>query len=321
MNKTKKILPLFLMCLILSLIIFPSKILASSEFDANKDVEFTIDYQNEGKRLSNAEFDIYKVADVDKDLNIKLTEEFSKYPVDLTKLNQDGWNDYALTLKGYVQSDEVEPVMRGTTDPNGIYKTKLKAGLYLVIGKNLTLDNYIYESSPFLVLLPNVEKETGTWNYEVISKPKTTRNEKIIKEVSKKVIKIWKDKGFENLRPKEIEIELLGNGKLRETIVLSEKNNWRHTWHKLDESVNWTLVEKDVDKEKYKVSISEEGDTFIVENTYTPPKTPPKEQPKKPKEPLPQTGQLWWPVYALVGLGSIMIVLGFIQNRRKKVDE
>lgn len=317
MNKTKKILSLFLMCLILSFIIFPSKILASSEFDANKDVEFTIDYQNEGKRLSNAEFDIYKVADVDKDLNIKLTEEFSKYPVDLTKLNQDGWNDYALTLKGYVQSDGVEPVTRGTTDPNGIYKTKLKAGLYLVIGKNLTLDNYIYESSPFLVLLPNVEKETGTWNYEVISKPKTTRNEKIIKEVSKKVIKIWKDKGFENLRPKEIEIELLGNGKLRETIVLSEKNNWQHTWHKLDESVNWTLVEKDVDKGKYKVSISEEGDTFIVENNYIPPKT----SPKKPKEPLPQTGQLWWPVYALVGLGSIMIVLGFIQNRRKRVDE
>lgn len=317
MNKTKKILPLFLMCLILSLIIFPSKILASSDFDANKDVEFTIDYQNEGKRLSNAEFDIYKVADVDKDLNIKLTEEFSKYPVDLTKLNQDGWNDYALTLKGYVQSDGVEPVMRGTTDSNGIYKTKLKAGLYLVIGKNLTLDNYIYESSPFLVLLPNVEKETGTWNYDVISKPKTTRNEKIIKEVSKKVIKIWKDKGFENLRPKEIEIELLGNGKLRETIVLSEKNNWQHTWHKLYESVNWTLVEKGVDKGKYKVSISEEGDTFIVENNYIPPKTPPK----KPKEPLPQTGQLWWPVYTLVGLGSVMIVLGFIQNRRKKVDE
>ncbi|MCV3151303.1 Cna B-type domain-containing protein [Enterococcus faecalis] len=321
MNKTKKILPLFLMCLILSLIIFPSKILASSEFDANKDVEFTIDYQNEGKRLSNAEFDIYKVADVDKDLNIKLTEEFSKYPVDLTKLNQDGWNDYALTLKGYVQSDGVKPLQTGITDAKGIYKTKLKAGLYLVMGKNLTLDNYIYESSPFIVLLPNVEKETGTWNYDVISKPKTTRNEKIIKEVSKKVIKIWKDKGFENLRPKEIEIELLGNGKLRETIVLSEKNNWQHTWHKLDESVNWTLVEKGVDKGKYKVSISEEGDIFIVENTYIPPKTPPKTPPKKPKEPLPQTGQLWWPVYTLVGLGSVMIVLGFIQNRRKKVDE
>lgn len=316
MNKTKKILPLFLMCLILSFIIFPSKILASSEFDANKDVEFTIDYQNEGKRLSNAEFDIYKVADVDKDLNIKLTEKFSKYPVDLTKLNQDGWNDYALTLKGYVQSDGVKPVVTGLTDANGIYKTKLKAGLYLVIGKQLTLDNYIYESSPFLVLLPNVERETGTWNYEVISKPKTTREDKIIKEVSKKVIKIWKDKGFENLRPKEVQIELLGNGKLKEVISLSEKSNWQHTWHKLDANVNWTVAEKSVGKRKYKVSISEEGDTFIVENTYLSSETP-----KKPKDPLPQTGQLWWPVYTLVGIGSIMIVLGFIQNRRKKVDE
>lgn len=316
MNKTKKILPLFLMCLILSLMIFPSKILASSDFDANKDVEFSIDYQNEGKRLSNAEFDIYKVADVDKDLNLQSSKDFDKYPVDLTKLNQEAWNDYALTLKGYVQKDGVKPLETGITDANGIYKTKLKAGLYLVIGKNLTLDNYIYESSPFLVLLPNVEKETGTWNYDVISKPKTTRNEKIIKEVSKKVIKIWKDKGFENFRPKEIEIELLGNGELRKTIVLSEKNNWQHTWHKLDANVNWTVAEKSVGKRKYKVSISEEGDTFIVENTYLSSETP-----KKPKEPLPQTGQLWWPVYTLVGIGSVMIVLGFIQNRRKKVDE
>ncbi|UQF71630.1 Cna B-type domain-containing protein [Vagococcus lutrae] len=316
MNKTKKILPLFLMCLILSLIIFPSKILASSDFDKDKDVEFTIDYQNEGKKLSNAEFDIYKVADVDENLNIDLSKKFSKYPVDLTKLNQDGWNDYSLTLKGYVQKDGVKPVVTGLTDANGIYKTKLKAGLYLVIGKQLTLDNYIYESSPFLVLLPNVERETGTWNYEVISKPKTTREEKIIKEVSKKVIKIWKDKGFENLRPKEVQIELLGNGKLKEVISLSEKSNWQHTWHKLDANVNWTVAEKSVGKRKYKVSISEEGDTFIVENTYLSSETP-----KKTKAPLPQTGQLWWPVYTLVGIGSIMIVLGFIQNRRKKVDE
>lgn len=316
MNKTKKILPLFLMCLILSLIIFPSKILASSDFDKDKDVEFTIDYKNEDNKLSNAEFDIYKVADVDENLNIDLSKKFSKYPVDLTKLNQDGWNDYSLTLKGYVQKDGVKPVVTGLTDANGIYKTKLKAGLYLVIGKQLTLDNYIYESSPFLVLLPNVERETGTWNYEVISKPKTTREEKIIKEVSKKVIKIWKDKGFENLRPKEVQIELLGNGKLKEVISLSEKSNWQHTWHKLDANVNWTVAEKSVGKRKYKVSISEEGDTFIVENTYLSSETP-----KKTKDPLPQTGQLWWPVYTLVGIGSIMIVLGFIQNRRKKVDE
>lgn len=345
MNKIKKILPLFLMCLIISLMIFPLDALASSDFDIDKYVQFIIDYQNDGKKLSNADFDIYKVADVDKDLNIKLTEKFSKYPVDLTKLNQEAWNDYALTLKGYVQRDGLKALVTGTTDVNGIYKTRLKAGLYLVIGKKLTLDNYIYESGPFLVLLPDVEKETGTWNYEVVSKPKTRREEKNIKEISKKVIKIWKDKGYENFRPKEVEIELLGNGKVKETIVLSEKNNWRHTWHKLDASVNWTVAEKSVDKGKYKVMIWEDWNTFFVENTCIPPKTlpgkPPKVPPEMPpktalkvpletqpeitsketKQHLPQTGQLWWPVYTLVGLGSVMIVLGFIQNRRKKVDE
>nr|WP_307760233.1 Cna B-type domain-containing protein [uncultured Peptostreptococcus sp.] len=318
MNKTKKILPLFLLCLILSLIIFPSNSLAISEFDRNKDVEFTIDYKNEDKKLFNAEFDIYKVADVDKDLNLKVLNKFSKYPIDLTKLNQETWNDYALALKGHIQKDGLKAVVTGVTDANGIYKTKLKAGLYLVVGKQLTLDNYIYKSNPFLVLLPNVEKETGTWDYYVTSKPKTIKEEKVAKVVSKKVIKIWKDKGFENLRPKEVQIELLGNGKLKEIISLSEKNNWQYTWQKLDANVNWTVTEKVLDKGKYKVSISEEGNTFLVENTYISSKTLNKA--KSPKNSLPQTGQLWWPVYTLVGIGSIMILLGFIQNRRKKVD-
>ena len=336
MNKKIKILPLFLMCLMLSLMIFPLDVLASSEFYQDQYVDFTIDYQNEDLKLSNVDFDIYKVADIDKDRNIVLIKEFSKYPVDLTKLNQDGWNDYALSLKGYVQKDGIKPVVTGTTDFNGIFTTKLIVGLYLVLGKEVTLDHDKYESSPFLVLLPNEEKETGTWNYDVVSKPKTRKEEKIVKEVSKKVIKVWKDKGFEDLRPEEIEIKLLGDGKLKESIILSEKNNWKYTWDKLEASVHWTVAENSVKKGQYKVSISEDDDTFFVENTYIPPETtpekplgtqpntPPEAPPKtlqKPKESLPQTGQLWWPVYTLVGIGSIMIVLGFIQNSRKKEDE
>ncbi len=322
MNKIKKILPLFLLCLVISFIIFPSNILALSDFEPNKDVDFTLDYQKDGKNLPGATFDIYKVADIDEDSNIKLREDFSNYPVDFNKAKQNEWNDYALTLKGYVQRDKVKPMVTGMTDDRGIYKSKLKTGLYLVDIKPLTIDNYTYESSPFLVLLPSLDKETSTWNYDVISKPKIKKDEK--KDLSKKVIKVWDDKGYEKSRPKDIKIELLANGNLKEVVTLSEKNSWQHTWSKLDGKVNWTVVEKNVDRDKYKVSISEEGNTFIIKNTYKVPKVPPKEPPKtsqKPTETLPQTGQLWWPVFFLVGIGSIMIVLGFVQNRRKEVDK
>lgn len=319
MNKTKKILPLFLLCLILSIIIFTSNSLASSEFDINKDVEFTINYQNEGKKLANAKFEIYKIANVDKNLKIEFLNEFRKYPFDLTKLNQEVWNDYALALKGYIQKDGLKSIATGSTDANGTYKTKLKAGLYLVIGKQLNLDNYIYKSSPFLVLLPNVEKESATWNYYVVSKPKTIKEENNVKIISKKVIKVWKDKGFESLRPKEVQIELLRDGKKKEVISLSEKNNWQHTWYKLDANVDWNVIEKDLDKGKYTVSVKDEYNTFLVENTYVSSKV--VSEIKPPKSSLPQTGQLWWPVYTLVAIGSIMILLGFIQNGRKKVDE
>ena len=289
---------------------------AMDGFDENRDVQFTIDYQHEGTKLAHAEFALYLVGNVDRTGKVEVTKEFSDYPVDFSSLNQESWNDYALTLKGYVQKDRLNPVLTGTTDGNGRFTSNLKAGLYLVMGQQIVMDGFRYDSTPFLVVLPGLEQETGRWKYDVTSFPKTKKEEMLNQEINKIVIKVWKDHGYEKTRPEEIEVELLGNGNLKETVTLSKENNWRHTWERLDSNISWVVVEKDLDKSKYKVAIAEEGNTFMIENTYLPPSVP-----KKSKGSLPQTGQLWWPVYALTGVGSIFILLGYVQDRRKKVDK
>ena len=40
---------------------------------------------------------------------------------------------------------------------------------------------------------------------------------------------------MQELRPSEVVIELLKDGKLYDTVTLNEKNNWRHTWRGLPE--------------------------------------------------------------------------------------
>ena len=98
--------------------------------------------------------------------------------------------------------------------------------------------------------------------------------------------------------------------------MLNAANNWRYIWENLDDRSTWTLVEEKVDG--YTVSITREGVTFVVTNTYVPetPNTPPPTEPGKPDQPsLPQTGQLWWPVPLLLVGGLLLVVIGLIRRR------
>ncbi len=47
------------------------------------------------------------------------------------------------------------------------------------------------------------------------------------------------------------------------------------------------------------------------------PQTPPEEsKPQTPSSTLPQTGQLWWPVFLLLAAGLFLIILGLLRRRR-----
>ena len=79
---------------------------------------------------------------------------------------------------------------------------------------------------------------------------------------------------MQELRPSEVVIELLKDGKLYDTVTLNEKNNWRHTWRGLPEynadgsKIEWRVTER-VPK-NYTVRITRDGVTFLVTNTYRP---------------------------------------------------
>ena len=210
-------------------------------------------------------------------------------------------------------------------------------------GEPVVLGDRMYIPQPVMLCLP--VSHQGTWIYDV------TANAKYDEipagsgdEVSQlRVVKIWEDPEGEE-HPAEITVQLLKDGKLWDSVVLSKDNNWRYTWTGLDQTALWQVAELEV-PEGYTVTITREGDTFLVTNTCQeidiPPDQPPldpdnpgdpdkPDQPDKPNQPdnpngnkekLPQTGMLWWPVPVLAVSGMGCFLAGWVKERKDEDHE
>ncbi len=343
-NKTcKRILPA-LLCVLVLMAMFPVQAFAVGLINPNQDATLTIEYAYDAAALKNAEFDIYRVADVATTPVFTVDSTFATYPIATEGLDAVGWNTLATTLKGYVQADNITPDFTGKTGEDGKFSFTMKPGLYLIVGKVLSQGGYSYTSTPSVVCLPDRDDVANTWNYAVTVKPKAQRTansspyvpptptdptkptdptdptEPVNPEtITKKVLKVWDDHGYTSEIPKSVKVTLLCDGEKYETVTLSQKNNWRHTWKALPSGHDWSIVEKEV--KGYTVKVTEEGQSFVVTNTNEkPPVTP--ENPQKPDtgKRLPQTGMLWWPVPILLMGGALLLALG-IHVRRRNEDE
>jgi len=305
-------------------------------------------------------FETDKFSFVDKNRRITnatdflILRDFKDYNVSLRNSSNSEWKNLASTLKGLAARDQVKPIDQGQTDQGGKLtfptgETLLEPGLYLVTGSKLKIDRTTYDPSPFVVMLPYNDEKTGQLKYHVDAAVKYTYKSDSSdsgppssKTVSRKVIKVWEDAGYEDVRPDHIEVQLLKNGKVYDTAELNEKNNWRYTWTDLDSSAEWDITEEKMDS--YAVEVYREGITFVVTNTSTteifddpvpegyldfpePPEITDLDEPEVPKEgvdvpeenttessepSLPQTGQLWWPVPVLIMAGLLCLMIGLV---------
>ena len=113
------------------------------------------------------------------------------------------------------------------------------------------------------------------------------------------VQKVWVDDGNEEKRPDSITVQLLCDGDVYDTVVLSEENGWRHHWTDLEQGHAWTVRETEIPTGYY-AEVNENGAYYYIVNTY---------------KPLPQTGQLWWPIPLLICLGAAFIVMGIFKGK------
>lgn len=320
MLKKIRIYTLFFLALFSTLTI----VNAVEEDSPKPDVEtgkasLTIDFKTtDNVAITGTDFKIYKVASIDEHNHLTKEEIYNDIEADFEKTTtEEEWQKLVdLFLKAIEeQKTEIKETASCTTGDNGECKMeKLEEGLYLVVGAEHTQGNTKYKPAPFFVRLPEAklddeDESKDRWNYDVRVEPKytseTNPDEPEGGKTSIKVIKIWEDEGNEKKRPGNIQVELYQDGKVIDKAKLSEENNWTYTWTNLDNSSDYR-VEESINK-KYDQRITQEGDTFIIVNTY-----------KEDDFILPDTGQLWWPVPLLIGGGLILIAVGIMVNRKKE---
>lgn len=251
---------------LLAAVLLAASAAGNEPIDVNAEAALTIHYAP----AAGTEFRLYRAADISADAHFTFTGDFASYPVSAENLDADGWRTLAGTLAGYVQRDELTPLETGTVDDGGYCSFGVMApGLYLVLGESVSVGDYTYTPEPFLVSLPDAD-EYGSWVYDVTAEVKYTSRydsgEPDDGATSRKVLKVWNDEGNESLRPEEIEVSLLQDGKVYDTILLTKENGWRYTWNGLSEKSQWTVVETEVPG--YTVAVRSEGAAFVVTNTY-----------------------------------------------------
>ena len=315
--KKYKSLAALLLGFLLALTLFPMQALAAGSIDLNRDASLTITEKYGETPLSGVRFDLYLVSTVDETGELTPVSAFEKYAaeLDIRGQNDSAWQALAEKLERELllgNLGRLIPADFAVTGEQGSASfpspgRKLTLGLYLVPGTRTEKEGYVYSTAPFFVLLPALDKESNSWNYAPAAMAKPGKSPVL---VDFEVIKIWRDDCHKDQRPQSITISLLCDGKVDDTITLPYNGAWKYTWHDLDVNHKWTVTETRLPGYQ-EPEVQQVGNSFIVTNTCSKPGTP--VEPGKPI--LPQTGQLWWPVPALLAAGLLFVVVGLIRRR------
>ncbi len=327
---------------------------ASQAIDTGRRGSLSVWFGEDGAGFSGAQFRLYRVADVSADVTFTLTGDFAEYPVRVNGLDSSGWRALAQTLDAYVARDGLSPYRTAQTDGTGWARFgSLPTGLYLVLGDPYEDQGEVYTPEPFLAALPDQGGTDGGWRYDVEAYAKYDTGP-APDTVDRRVIKVWDDGGDTASRPERVVVQLLRDGQVYDTVILSQDNDWRYTWEGLDGDYSWQIVEVDTGGD-YTVSVHREGITFVLTNSYVPevdipdkptpggdpdpeeeipdtappeidiptdepdpdiPDTPPPTD--APEDTLPQTGSLWWPVPLLACGGLALLLIGLGRRRHEE---
>ena len=279
--------------------------------------------------------------------------------LDPNDFDSSSWASTAKSLEPQVISDaankkEFQSVSKVTGADGKVTFTGLEQGLYLMLGTYKGTEYQSVAVTPAFLTLPQWSEDAGDWIYNAQSKAKPTVTPKppvTPKETSITVQKIWaNDDTAQSSRPASIKVELLdANGTTVDSQTLSASTGWKFTWAGLDEG-KWSVKESVVPTGyavSYEEATTEEGKTITVKNTKNgggvlgesrEKETPDETEAKKTKKNvrgtsregdtaseqgstrLPQTGQLWWPVWLLSGLAAVLVIIGLILRMSGKKD-
>jgi hypothetical protein len=260
-KRIAQVLSIFCM-LAVTLLSIQIPVCAKTATNATKHFNLTLNCEYSSEPVANQAFRAYKVADISSSGSYVLTDDFKNYQVDYSKLNEEEWKELGNVLAAYTRMDKLDPQCSGTTDKNGklvFDDSQITKGVYLVVGDSVKNGDKKYTVEPFFVAVTGQDVDV-----EVNPKYKV---EVQMNHVDLTALKIWKDEDAEDERPESIEVYLLKNGEISDTVTLSEDNSWRYKWTNLAGDAQWDVMEKEIPK-GYTLSTSLIGRTYSLVNEY-----------------------------------------------------
>ena len=307
----KNIIRFMVICLCLFML--PCTAYAASTADAKepieitKDCSMTLSYVHNQTVFPNLKVQVYHIATVSSDFQYTLTADFASTNLTVNGVSSTNeWDAMRTTLESYVIANGLSADYEYRTDSNGSVKLEnLTPGLYFIMPIQFANDGAYYYFDSALVALPGLGND-GKWQYDISVKPKPEIDIPTGDDEEYKVVKLWRDNGHQEERPSNIEVDIICNGKVVETVVLSAENNWSYSWTAEDNGDKWQVSERNV-PEGYVMTVEEHTTSFTIINTI--PGTPD----------IPQTGDtsntgLYVMLMCVSGL--LLVILGVTAKRK-----
>lgn len=228
----------------------------------------TVTYQYQEAALNNADISLYRLADWSAKGGYTPAGDFAdhgKYPVDWNILNADQQTlrDFANTMAGYIAVNKPAAENTLKTDSAGVATfDQLKDGLYLAVVAPYEGNVLTCQTAAMLVALPNVHKDADDQRTLSIE-PKADCAVPPTTTIS--VNKVWKGKNSSK-RPESVKMNLLQDGKVYDSIMLNNANDWKYTWKGLQAKHEYTVVEANVPG-NYTALVDRENNDYTVTNT------------------------------------------------------
>ena len=236
--------------------------------DSTAEGSLTVTYQYQKAALNNADINLYRLADWSAKGGYTPTGDFANhtaYPVDWDILNADQQTlrDFANTMAGYIAVNKPAAENTLKTDSAGVATfNQLKDGLYLAVVAPYQGNVLTCQTAAMLVALPNVHKDADDQRTLSIE-PKADCAVRPTTTIS--VTKVWKDKD-QPKRPESVTMNLLQDGKIYDSIMLNNANDWKYTWKGLQAKHEYTVVEANVPG-NYTALVDRENNDYTVTNT------------------------------------------------------
>jgi len=291
------------MCLLLCVFVWPSAAYAFEPVDLSHPVSLTIYANDEDIPLAGVGFELYRVADLNEYAQFELLPMYSGFSGDINKLENAGeWVAAAEEFK-MLAADAIPDAAETSREDGLATFDYLTPGLYLVTGAPVEILPWTYTFTPFMVSIPTRDVN-DEWLYDVFSDVKL---EKLPALIDIDVVKIWDDEGHESDRPNTIYVDLYCDGEPIDVAMLYPGNSWSHTFTGLSAAHEYTVKEREV-LHWYTVTYEVVNGVLVIRNTHRTDGTPVPD--------IPATGQLWWPVPVLAGVGMLLLIAGWYIQRK-----